>query len=219
MSSEFSQEIANHINALVKTTYRLQAWSELLDGVNDDGEKFDIMIDFVNAPLHYGLGLPYAIEQKFIFSFNHLSHKMRLLLSTSQADDLPEDRRIDEKTLKRFMGDSDVGDRLLDAITAISSEDFSLGTMNFRNSFNHRITPGVELGITNLVTRNVITGGTSDPFKEEMKLLDKAPLKPGEKRVVYGFGGQSPMTLAEVVSALKGKLKLFIPVLNATRYS
>jgi hypothetical protein len=206
MSGDFARESANYINKLVVSTNRLKAWAELLEEVEDKGEKFDILAEFVDPLTHFGLGLPYAIKQKFIFAFSHLSHQIRLLESPSKVDDLPGDGKINEKTSKRFAGDSAAGDQLLDAISRIASENFSESTGDFRHGFNHRITPGVEMGITNSVNRVVVTEGTGDPFENEMKSIGLKPLKLGEKRVIYGIGGSNPIPLRQVISALKEQI-------------
>lgn len=207
MSREFAGEVANYINKLVTAKNRIQAWADLLKGIEDDGEKWNVLHEFVNPLLYLGLGLPYSIKQKFIFSFSHLSHQLRLLQTPGHLDDLAGDGKINDKTAKRFLGDCRSGDQLLDSIDKVASENFSYATNDFRNGFNHRITPGVEAGIKRIVTRGVAIGGTGDPIESMIKDAELEPLKSGEKRVVYGIGGVRPIPLCEVVRALREEIE------------
>ncbi|MDR0807989.1 MAG: hypothetical protein LBE86_02495 [Gemmobacter sp.] len=208
MSDDFAWEIARYINQFVLSTKSLKAWADLLDDVDDEGEKSDILHEFVNPLIHFGLGLPYAIKQKFTFLFSHLSHQMRLLVSPSNPDCLVGDGKINYNTANGFAGDCAAGDLVLDAINEVASDDFSSSTRDLRHGFSHRITPGIEVGITSSVKRMIITGGQNDPLEARMKSVGLEPIRPREKHVVYGYGASEPMTLHHVVSVLKEQIRV-----------
>lgn len=206
MSDEFSEEIANHVNDLVVVTERLQAWSQHLDGISDKVELLDVLHEFVSPLAHHALGLPYALKQKFYFSYAHLANQARRLFDAN--DDLEADNRIDRDVARRYKGDWCRDDDFFEAVGALAAPDMAAETSNFRNAFHHQITPGIGLGITNRVKRYVSTGGKPSLDDAALQAMGIELPTPGDRKVVYAMGGQPPLRMSEVVLALRKQIAL-----------
>lgn len=207
MSMESASEIANYANAFVKEIRNIWAWMRVLDGVDDENERLDIWIEFVNIHIHYGIGLPYAIKQKIMFSFCGIAHRMRMFSDANYPDELAPKEKVNDKTFKKFTGDSAPGDRLIDFISNVDSKEFSIETGDFRNGFNHRVTPAVYLGMSELAERHFIIGGTSNPFEGKMIELEMRLPKSGERRAIYSLGGKKAIPLQQVLNAMIDQAK------------
>ncbi|MNC67950.1 hypothetical protein D3C75_1184960 [compost metagenome] len=65
----------------------------------------------------------------------------------------------------------------------IGAKDYKQATNDFRNAYNHRFSPRIEVGITQVVTRHVNPDGS----------------------VRYGFGGVNPLPLTSIVTLLEAE--------------
>ena len=72
--------------------------------------------------------------------------------------------------------------KLKTKLERIGDKTYQAKTMNFRNTYNHRFSPRIVVGQTNMVTRDVDAKS---------------------KQVSYGFGGTEPLTLTLVVGLLE----------------
>lgn len=69
------------------------------------------------------------------------------------------------------------------ALEKISNKNFQSDTYDFRNKYNHRYSPGIEVGLTGFVKRNVRDNG----------------------KVSYGFGYTKPLKIDQLLPALSGQ--------------
>jgi hypothetical protein len=155
MFNEFSQEIANSLNDLTNYTRRLKAWNGVISSMTDQ-EKLDAAHDFIDPVATVSLNLPYVIRSRFIFAAAHLCHQAnRAKVERSWQNDLPLDHEI-------FMDAADkhgAGWRrygpFKSRIERIGDKKYQTKTHDFRNTYNHRFSPHVVIGITQAVTRKV----------------------------------------------------------------
>ncbi|WP_218239777.1 hypothetical protein [Comamonas fluminis] len=187
MFDEFSRELANSLNALTGYTHQLAAWRDLLEPMNQQ-QKIDVAVEFVTPLATVALNMPYAIKSRFIFAAAHLSHQANKTKQTGTwKDDLPMDGEIwfDSadfygKPWKRY-------NALKRKIERIGAKDYTQATNDFRNSYNHRFSPRIVIGVSNFVNRKV----------------DKTT-----SQVSYGFGYSPALTLSIIVEALEKQCDL-----------
>jgi hypothetical protein len=182
MFKEFSQELANVINNLTRYTHQLAAWRTVADKLDDDG-KFNIAVEFVDPLATIALNLPYVIRSRFIFAAAHLSHQAgRTKVPKGWKDNLALDDEIYFAQAEVVGGLWKTWTKLKTKLERIGDKTYQVKTKNFRNTYNHRFSPRVVFGQTNIVTRHV-----------DAKT----------KQVSYGFGGTEPLTLKLVVELLE----------------
>lgn len=181
MLQEFSSEIANEINALINYVHSLAAWEMVLRPL-DDKRRLSALVELVDPLATVALNLPYAIRSRFIFATAHLTHQAnRLLDPHGWVDDLAADEKIDFSEADRCGGQWKNYKALKRSLERISAKDHQAATRHFRNKYNHRIPPGIGLGLTGMVTRH------RDP-------------KTGQTR--YDFGFTRPLSIEEIVRQL-----------------
>lgn len=184
MFKEFSQELANIINDLTRYTHQLAAWCDVVNKLNDDG-KFNVAVEFVDPLATITLNLPYVIRSRFIFAAAHLSHQAgRIKVPNEWKDDLALDDEIYFAHAETVGGRWKTWTKLKTKLERIGDKTYQAKTKNFRNTYNHRFSPRVVFGHTNMVTR--IVDATT-------------------KQVSYGFGSTEPLTLELVVDLLEAQ--------------
>lgn len=183
MFNEFSRELANVVNEFTRYTHQLAAWRDLLAPL-DDRKKMNAILEFINPVATVAINLPYVIRSRFIFATAHLSHQAnRAKLGTAWEDTFPLDAEVffdaadahakgwrRYKTLKKRM-------------EGIGAKGYKQATNDFRNAYNHRFSPRIEVGITQVVTRHAKPDGS----------------------VSYGFGGVYPLPLTSIVTLLEAQ--------------
>lgn len=183
MLNEHARELSNSLNELNRYVENLKAWCEILDDMGDDDQKkYQVIFEFVSPIATLAINFPYVIRSRFFYSIAHLCHQANRLKQTSWSDDLPTDTNIYQEHT------DDVGrhwgrkySKLKLALEKVCNKTYQDETLNFRNKYNHRYSPRIEIGITNLVTRN----------------LDK------QGNVSYGIGGVGPLKLQTIVPLLE----------------
>ncbi|RYF49591.1 MAG: integrase [Cytophagaceae bacterium] len=182
MFKEFSQELANITNDLSRYTHQLTAWHDVVDDLNVDG-KLSVAVEFVDPLATIALNLPYVIRSRFIFAAAHLSHQAgRAKVPKGWKDNMALDDQIYFSQAEAAGAPWKAWTKLKTKLERISNKTYQAKTKNFRNTYNHRFSPRVVLGQTNMVTRNV---------------------NAKTKGVSYGFGGTEPLTLKLVVELLE----------------
>lgn len=185
LADDAARDLANGINHLIRLTMRLEAWHAVLAGL-DIQQRNDLLYEFVQDLASTALLSPYTIKARFYFAVAHLSHQANCVLQGEQWSDdfvtLPEDRWINEEIAARFAKFWRSWKKLIKVLNTIDAGDFKAATDDFRNKHTHRFTPGVELGITQIMKRL--------PSKND-----------GEP--CYGLGGSDPIRLETVVRELK----------------
>lgn len=182
MFEEFARELANAVNALTGYTHRLTAWRDVVAPLNVQ-QQMDVAVDFVDSLATVALNLPYVIRSRFIFAAAHLCHQAhRGRLGVAWKDDFPLDGEIWFETADKHGKGWTKYNSLKTRLEKIAAKDYQRVTNDFRNAYNHRFSPRVVVGMTQVVTRGV----------------DKAT-----GHVSYSFGGTPALTLPKVVDALE----------------
>lgn len=168
MFDEFARELANALNALTNYTHQLTAWRDLLAPMNTQ-QQLDAAVSFIDPVATVALNLPYVIRSRFIFASAHLCHQAnRAMQGVKWTDDFPLDGDVwfgaADKYGKAWKRYSTFKIRL----EKIGGKDYQMATHDFRNAYNHRFSPQIVLGISNIVTRQIskTTGSVSYRFGE-----------------------------------------------------
>jgi hypothetical protein len=186
MFEEFSREIANSINDITNYTHWLKAWGVTLSSMANE-DKFDVKHEFVDPLATVALTLPYVIRSRFIFAVAHLCHQAnRSRDGIEWKDDLPLDDEIYFDAADRYGANWKRYSALKVRIEKINDKSYQTKTHNFRHVYNHRFSPQVVLGLTQLVTRQV-----------DAKT----------KSVTYAFGVIPAFTLEVVAGLLSAQCK------------
>jgi hypothetical protein len=185
MLDEHSREIANSINQLQRLVLSLKAWNIHLQYLVDDQRKFQIVSEFVEPIATVAINLPYVIRSRFIYSIAHLSHQANQSIFTEWKDDFPLDTAIYFGQADNFGSHWRTYNKLKRALEKIASGSYVDATFDFRNKYNHRYSPRIEVGLTGLVTRIVNKSG----------------------KVSYSFGHTEPLKLINIVTALEEQHK------------
>ncbi len=183
MFDEFARELANVINELTRYTHQLAAWRDVVAPL-DDRKKLDAVVEFINPVATIALNMPYVIRSRFIFATAHLSHQAnRAKLGAAWRDEFPLDGEVyfeaADAHAKGWRGYKSLKNRM----ERIGAKNYQLDTNDFRNAYTHRFSPRIELGITQVVKRQVKKGG----------------------HIIYGFGGVYPLKLTQIVTLLEAQ--------------
>jgi hypothetical protein len=179
---EHASELANSINEFRQHIDSLSAWEKVLAGL-DQQEKHSIVIviEFVSPLATLALNMPYVIRSRFIYSVAHLSHQANQLKQDPWVDDLPVDSEIYFQAADKYGRPWKKYGKLKVALEKLASIAYEEATHDFRNKYNHRYSPRIEIGLTGLVTRTVNADG----------------------RVSYGFGQTNPLMLKDIIPLLR----------------
>lgn len=183
MFDEFARELANTINALTRHTHYLAAWRDLWPSLDEEAQ-IDAMVVFIDPLATLALNLPYVIRSRFIFSSAHLCHQAnRARLSANWKDDFPLDKDVVKPTAATHGAAWRSFEEFMCRLNGVAGQEYGHGTRDFRHAYNHRISPRIVIGISNLVTRTQHkTGG-----------------------VTYGFGDTPALGLPLVVALLEAQ--------------
>lgn len=185
MAPDFARELANTINQLSQDVRRLRAWARVCGDLTDL-EKLEASGEFIDPLATFALNAPYALKAKFAFAAAHLCHQADVFrLGAAWCDDLPPDIKIDWSTAdakgtawKRY-------GKFKEAAAPVDGTKFRNATDNFRNTYAHRFSSRVLIGITQPVTRTVA---------------------PNTGRVRYGIGGREPLDLNAIANLLASQV-------------
>jgi len=178
--AEVQHELPNAVNLLIGVAADLRAWSEVIRELSVP-TKVDLLVVFFREKAMLGLCLPYALRARFAFAAAHLCHQAnKLSQGATWKDNLPVDKYIDFGTANKYGHGWNTYEAFRVSMKTLNSVSFKEKTRDFRDKFTHRLSPGIEVGLTNLVERNVTPGG----------------------HVSYGIGAAQPLSLAQIASAL-----------------
>lgn len=203
MESYFTREIINSINAFAEHIGTISIWDMIASKYEAD-DQFELRSEFLILPMYFCLNQPKAIKDRIIFCATHLCHQANLRADKNYKDDLPDDQHIVMKELQKRISNWDAGKMLMSALSNLSSSEFERMTAkNYRNMAHHRIPPGIEYGLTNLVTRK----GYREQSIEYITIEDGTPIKKRmiSKGISYGFGGVEPIKASDILPALKAE--------------
>lgn len=198
MFQEFSRDLANSVNQLVKYVHRLKAWSAVINGL-DDASKLEVLLEFIDPVAIVTLNLPYAIQSRFIFATAHLAHQANITKDgNAWKDDLPLDREITFKTAEKYAAQWKSYETLRRTLKEISADDYKKATCDYRNKYNHRISPRIEIGLTGMDTRSKIKNGRIVGATGIImsKISD-------QETIQYAFGATPPLRIEQIITALE----------------
>ena len=183
---EHARELANTINEFGQHIVSLLAWEKVLKGLTEE-ERHHIVIEFVSPLATLVLNMPYVIRSRFFYSVAHLSCQANQSKQKPWVDDLPINKDIYSDASDKYgkpWGKKYT--KLKKALEKIANKCYEEATHNFRNKYNHRYSPRIELGLTELVTRTV----------------------DGNGRVSYRLGQTDPLMLKDIIPLLKTRHSL-----------
>lgn len=179
MLDDYARELANSINDLTHREHRLRVWATVLNGLTPK-QVMAAQHAIVGDVATVGLGLPYVIRSRFLFAATHLSHQANRARLPDWCDDLPGDDAIYLETADRVGRGWRRYGRFKERMQRIGGQDFRDATGDFRNLYQHRFSPRVSQGLTQIVSRRIGNGGA----------------------ISYGVGGRAPLTLTGIADAL-----------------
>jgi hypothetical protein len=159
MLSEYSRELANSINELGRYIINLEAWKSVIKNIDDEDDKYEVIIEFVNPFATLAINLPYVIRSRYIYSVAHLCHQANMTKQKKWIDNLPIDEEIWFQDTDKYSNSWRGYKKLKPALEKISNKKYQSATYDFRNKYNHRYSPKIELGMTELVKRKVGNDG------------------------------------------------------------
>jgi len=175
---EHVRELANTIHDFGRYIISLSAWESVLKKMAPE-DKLDFLIEFISPLATLALNMPYVLRSRFFYSIAHLSHQANRTCQNPWVDDLPPNKDINFKKAGKFAGGWEKYDCLKQALEKISNQEYQDATHDFRNSYTHRYSPEIEVGLTDLGTRTV-----------------------KGKTVSYVIGSTPPLMLCEIVPLL-----------------
>lgn len=175
-----ARELANTINEFGQHINSLLAWEKVLKDC-DPKEKHTILFEFVSPLTTLTLNMPYIIRSRFIYSITHLSHQANQLNQEAWGDDLCSNNEIYFDTADKYGKPWKKYNKLKLALEKIADKKYVQSTHDFRNKYNHRYSPAIEIGLTELVTRTLGENGS----------------------IIYGLGSTPPLMLRDIIPLLK----------------
>jgi len=189
MLSEHTQELSNSTNELYRYIVNLSSWEKVTKSLDKDF-KYELLLEHVDPFATLSINLIYAIRSKFIFSITQLCHQANMVkFKRKWKDDLPNDEEIYFKHADIVGASWKEYKKLKWSIEKVGNKKFNEATKYFRNKYNHRYCPGIELGHTEFVKRRVEDG-----------------------KVSYGMGYTKPLTLALLIPVLTEQYQLILSV-------
>lgn len=178
MLNEYATELANIINDLTNHVHRLRAWDSVLAGLNDT-DKHEVSHEFIDTLGTVALGQPYAIKSRFAFAVGHLSHQANQAADGRDWKDEFPDKNLYLNDIEPYASQWKKYRQFKLKLERLAGKKFKQASDDFRNTYNHGFSSRFVVGMTAMVKREVIGG-----------------------QVRYAFGGNDPLTVAEVVDLL-----------------
>ena len=174
-----SRELSNEINQFRRYLKNLRSWACVMEG-NDERQTLEIVTEFVYPIAALCLSYPYAIRSRFIFSAAHLCHQANRKVVEGWVDKFPANEEVDFGVLDTIGAKWRSFKPFKKRLERIANSAYRKETSDYRNKFNHRYLPNLEIGLTEDVTRYPNRNG----------------------RVSYRFGGGHPLRLEVILPAL-----------------
>lgn len=179
MLDEYATELANIINDLTNHVHRLRAWANVLRGLSDEDEH-EASHEFIETLGTVALGQPYAIKSRFAFAVGHLSHQANQAKEgAAWKDEFPE-KNIYLNDIEPYASVWKRYRAFKLKLEPLAGKTFKDASDDFRNTYNHGFSSRFVIGMTRTVTRQVQDG-----------------------RVSYAFGGNEPLSVADVANLLE----------------
>ncbi len=181
--SEHAGALANIINDLRRYIRSLSAWNKVLENIDEEQEKYNVVTEHISPLATLALNMPYVIRSRFIYSIAHLSHQANKAKQDSWIDDLPIDSEIYFSAADKYGKPWEGYAKLKLALEKIANKKYDKSTHYFRNKYNHRYSSNIEFGLTGFATRTINKKGD----------------------VSYGFGYTDPLLLKDIILLLESQ--------------
>jgi len=178
-TEEYSSELANEINSFRTYIQNLSAWSCILKDCTDK-EKISILNEFVEPMAICALNHPYSVRSRFIYAVSHISHQANKSKIDNWKDDIKADTSINFKEMEKMGVHWESFTHFKEALSDVNNENYTEKLLNYRNKFNHRFPPLIELGLSGFITRSKAEDG----------------------KVSYGFGYTNPILISDAIPML-----------------
>jgi hypothetical protein len=109
-----------------------------------------------------------------------LLHQTTMIIDPSRKDSALNERDININNLRKLNSASINIAELESSLRKIDNNSFRNKSKNFRSSYQHKIPPNIEIGLSAFVTRN-----------------DKK-----KRKISYGLGGQKPLAIKDILPIL-----------------
>ena len=180
MAEDFVRELLNSINQFNTYVGRLIAWNRVLKPYTQH-QKLYLLLEFVEPIAKSCLNYPYQIKNRFTFIATHLLHQSNSIKQSDWKDDLLRGERIYEDHLKKVSAGWPAFDPFEKALAALNDDNFRKISEDYRHKEHHRVPPGIEIGITSIISRHPQGNGS----------------------IRYGLGGQQPLSLDKIIPPLQ----------------
>ena len=214
------RESINQMNSWSGSLFDLRVWASVLEGFSED-DAWSLRDHFVEPLVYFCMHQPSAVRDRFGQVATNAIHQANLSVDKEYADVLEQDALKPGRFLRRGQLESQLerlssrwvaGKSLLEELRKLDSNGYRKSTLDYRNRASHFIAPRLELGEVQHLTRSVgpatvMVKATDGYFYEEVD--------PGRMCVSYGFGGISPLRLAEVIEHNSKEYKAASRVLEA----
>lgn len=198
---------------LREATNRLHEWHDMLrswhawNGVvakHTESAAWDLRREFMEPLMHYCLSKPSAFRDLMTFVGTNSLHQVRLSSEPGYKDVMEGDptpaepnpreltRRKKEKRLLVLAGPLTGSDKFWESLRRLDDADYRIATKDYRNTNSHAIGPRIALGITKMVTRQVLPATTMEPLPSGGS---RVVVVPGKFSPTYTFGGLEPLDL------------------------
>lgn len=179
MLYEFASELSNIINDLTNYVHRLRAWSRVVGRLTDQ-EKLSASHEFIDMLATVALGAPYAIKSRFAFAAGHLCHQANLAKDPRRPDKFPDERTLYLNDVDPLCKDWKRYRVFKKSVEALAGAKFRAATRDFRHAYNHRFSTRILIGMTKIISREVMMDGD----------------------VSYIIGGRKPLSLDHIADVL-----------------
>lgn len=183
--ADLLSELIGSLNVWQYTNATLIAWTTVLSRQQGRQLHSQLLLEFIDPLADGALGAPYRVKQNLIFAACRA-------LEFLQPDKPPLDERaIKYRALKKLATGRPHAEALLEALDEIDSQASHEKTYNFRHRFQHRVAPGLEVGLRTVVNKFVQPGGVGFDFgvMPPLLLADAVPeLEAEHVRAVGAFG-------------------------------
>lgn len=153
MAQDFTQELLNEINGFITDIRSLDAWSRVNNQCPKD-HKADLAIEILGPAASSTINRVYVVKQRLIYVSFMLLHQTIMIIDPSRRDFHLCEKDIDINTLSQLNNTSINIAELIKSLRKIDDNSFRNKSKNFRNSYQHRIPPNIEIGLSSFVTRN-----------------------------------------------------------------
>jgi len=192
MAEDFVEELKNEINGFATDLAKLHAWSKVHDQCPEEC-KDDFSIEILGPAALTVLNRPYVVKQRLAYVGTMLLHQTKMLIDPNWKESELDEHSININTFDKFRDTfTDVQD-LLQNIREIDNPEFRKSTGNFRNLYQHRIPPGIEIGLSPFINRQ----------------------REGDGSTSYGFGGQPPLRISEILPLMYDQHRLCLTSFHA----